>query len=416
MTLDALLVSEVMAGRALTNDGVQTVVSQHQPVIRPNSLRSAAVSKAEMLNSGYSFHFDGKDDLKASLNLAFNQLWSHPMQIRTADNSRWVKVTRQGDYTAIIHQQSGFDVPVGYSFDGNGNEATINQVIKEMGVGDNDRGDWVVSYGASDAVTSDNARFYWTQQQADNWLADPAEVRSPVTETVKRELLYIGELRTFYSSPEWSVDDPTRLSAARTALQDLGIEPDRINDESARQVLVNLREKTRLARRWSIDNGFSPSPQVGSLDSCLERRILVHRVPPSVTLTGLYGESQVAHWNELLIGGQPSLDDVLYSELNARRPLSIENIERAVLQNIPVILPGLMTDPHDYISKFPEYFLELRFRNAGELQLQLNAIFMDPSKHPGTRGGAMASQSVLLIGNTQLYYQWGIGEISARLI
>jgi hypothetical protein len=218
-------------------------------------------------------------------------------------------------------------------------------VIDALGIGPQQAGALVVSYGDTPAVMSDDAVFYWTQQQIDDWLDKPPGERSAVTPSVEQALFTVALKNGRETSPEWRVDSRVNLDEGMLMLHQLGIEPDRIDDNSARHLLILMRDQARDERQQWLGRDNPPQRLLTLADYSANLQVLSHNLP----LTRLVDSSKAGEWNARLLGG-PSLHDVLWRELQAGRPLTSDNIDRAVSRNATGAQPPQITDPHDGLS------------------------------------------------------------------
>ncbi len=329
--LHDLLMQQAQAGRPLDTPGVLQLVSLNEPVLRPPEYVESSMSVlygpralTAQLDSAYELRFRRPEFLQSPLADAFQQLPSAPMQIRTADNTRRFDVYRHaGQGQTIIDQSSG------YALSG-AQEDPAGAVIAALGIGEHEAGALVISYGDSPAVMSDKPRFYWTQQQIDDWLDKPPAERAPVTRAVQQELLALALKSNRETSPDWDVDSRENLNGALWTLGRLGIEPNRIDDHSARHLLVLVRGLARNEREQWLGRDDPPQRLQSLADYLANLLVLSQNLP----LTHLVDSRKVEEWNARLIGG-PSLHDVLWWELQADRPLTTENIDRAVSRHTP---------------------------------------------------------------------------------
>jgi hypothetical protein len=324
--LHSLLLRQAQAGQPLDAHSVDPLVALNEPVLRPPQFVDPAMSlladsrtfEAER-GSAYELRFRRPVFLESLLAAALQELPFEPMQIRTADNTRRFDVYRHaGQGQTIIDQSSGDALP-------GAQDEPVQAVIKALGIGPQQAGALVVSYGDTPAVISDDAVFYWTQQQIDDWLDKPPSERSPVTPSVEQALFTVALKNGRETSPEWRVDSRVNLDEGMLMLHQLGIEPDRIDDNSARHLLVLLRDQARDERQQWLGRDNPPQRLLTLADYIANLQVLSHNLP----LTRLVDSSKAGEWNARLIGG-PSLHDVLWRELQAGRPLTTDNIDRAV--------------------------------------------------------------------------------------
>jgi tellurite methyltransferase len=338
--LHGLLLQQAQAGQPLDARSVDQLVALNEPVLRPPNFVDPALPSRPVLRtfaaqrgSVYELRFSHPVLLRSLLAAALKKLPFEPMQIRTADNTRRFDIYRHaGQGQTIIDQSSGDALP-------GAQDEPVQAMIKALGVVPQQAGALVVSYGDTPAVMANDAVFYWTQQQIDDWLDKPPGDRSPVTRSVEQALFAAALKNGRETSPEWRVDSRVNLDEGLLMLHQLGIEPDRIDDNSARQLLVLMRDQARDERQQWLGRDNPPWRLLTLANYIAGHSALSHNLP----LTHLVDSGKVGEWNDRLIGG-PSLHDVLWRELQAGRPLTTDNIDRAVSRNTPGEPPQI-TDP-----------------------------------------------------------------------